>query len=147
MLKTLSWFALSALTLVPASAAPTAPGLLHVGQPSGCWVRSPAGFRPRLTLNVTPSEKLETLAITGSFQALGGQPSAPSVHFDAEKNLRLHLQLTTRSARPALPRAPVTTAAVTARVLPYAARNTTTLGQVRAVSLLTFQLPSTVCQD
>ena len=67
--------------------------------------------------------------------------------FDAEKNVRLHLRLTTRTARPALPSTPITTATVTARVLPYAARNTTALGQVRAVPLLTFRLPSAVCQQ
>ena len=147
MSKSLRWLAALLTALPPVLAVPTAPVLLRVDQPSGCWVRTQTGFQPRLTLTVTPSEKLETLAVTGTFQSMGGQVSPPMVQFDAEKNVRLHLQLTTRAARPALPGTPTTTATVTARVLPYAARNTTTLGQVRAVPLLTLKLPSTVCQQ
>ncbi len=144
ILKSLALSVLVPALLISVGAAPLHASV-KIERPSGCWTRTATGFIPQLRLRVTPSEKLETLAVTAEFQATTRRNSAPAVYFDAEKNVHLSLNLSAGPGLPALPTAP-TRVVVTARILPYADRNTTTLGQVRVVPLLSFELPNVVCK-
>ena len=133
---------LSGSLAVPVHANP----LLLVRGSVGCWVHSAAGYRPRLSLDVVPTQKLEALAISVQFVGAGQSPSPLlSVQYDAELNVHDRPVLTGHSAVTVLPGVP-STALVSARILPYAARNTTALGQVRSETLLSVKLPSVVCR-
>ena len=120
--------------------------LVVVNASSGCWVHAAAGYRPRVSLDVTPTQKLEALAISVQFgEASQAFSSVLSVQYDAEQNVHYQSVLTGHSAVGALPSTPVT-ALVNARILPYAARNTTALGQVKAEKLVGLRLPHAVCK-
>ncbi|MGY2897187.1 hypothetical protein [Deinococcus sp. UYEF24] len=113
-----------------------------------CWQPVPGGYRPRVTVSVTPTEKLEALVVGGQFLH-AGQSGQPVVTYqeDAEANIHYRSVILGRTV---LARRPSATegAAVTlsARILPYAARNTTQIGSVHAVTLATFKL-SAVCKS
>ena len=135
------------LSLTTAGAVTSTPRL-KVEPPNVCWVHTAAGYTPKITLTTTPTEKLEALALRIQFQS-AGQPAAPlfSVHEDAEANIHYSTVLKGHTALPAIPAVGISSMTLTAQILPYAARNTTTLGKVQAVSLGTSKLGSTVCKN
>lgn len=137
----------SVIGLGAASAATSAPHL-NVESPKACWVHTRAGYIPRVTLTTTPTEKLEALAINVQFLG-AGQPSAPvlSLQYDAEANIHYASVLKGRHTLVALPPSGTASVRLTARILPYAARNTTTLGKMQVVSLGSVKLGSAICKS
>lgn len=117
---------------------------LSLQQVSACLVKLPGGYAPRLTFNMRPKEKLETVSLVGIF-ALGSYAalkSSPYIQFDAESagSYKYPVQLVPKRALlTALSGAgnPPVTLNVVARILPYKDRNTLSLGGVTQAKLLT----------
>lgn len=134
--------------LLATVSAATSTSYLKVEPPQFCWIHTAAGYTPKVTLTTTPTEKLEALSLQVQFHD-AGQSAAPlfSLQEDAEANIHYSSILRGNTSLPTLPSSGVPSLTLTARILPYAARNTTTLGKMQAVSLGHLKLGSTVCKS
>ncbi|WP_161881662.1 hypothetical protein [Deinococcus alpinitundrae] len=116
---------------------------------SACLVKRADGYAPRLSFNMRPKEKMETVSLVGTF-AINNQPalkSSPYIQFDAEAegNYKYPVRLLPKSALLAAPGGDIVTLNVIARILPYKDRATLSLGQVTEVTLLSTKMRLVRC--
>ncbi len=116
---------------------------------SACLVKRAGGYAPRLSFNMRPKEKMETVSLVGTF-ALDKQAalkSPPYIQFDAEAegNYKYPVRLLPKSALLTAPGNDLITLNVIARILPYKDRATLSLGQVTEVTLLSMKMKLSRC--
>ena len=116
---------------------------------SACLVKRADGYAPRLSFNMRPKEKMETVSLVGTF-ALDHQAalrSPPYIQFDAEAEGSYHypVRLLPKAALAVVPGKDMVTLNVIARILPYKDRATLSLGQVTEVTLLSTKMKLVRC--
>lgn len=143
--------ALAALALGAVSSASAAAQnpYITLQNVSACLVKRAGGYAPRLSFNMRPKEKIETVSLVGTF-ALDRQAalkSSPYIQFDAEAegSYKYPVRLLPQQALLVTPGSDQVTLNVIARILPYKDRATLSLGRVTEVKLLSMKLTLSRC--
>ena len=144
------WIAVAVLATGVASSVSAAQNpYITLQNVSACLVKRAGGYAPRLSFNMRPKEKMETVSLVGTF-ALDKQAvlkSPPYIQFDAEAegNYKYPVRLLPKSALLTAPGNDLITLNVIARILPYKDRATLSLGQVTEVTLLSTKMKLSRC--